>query len=274
MAQNERNTRDEARASVHRIARHGFSGDDREHLEQAIRDHVVARVIGYHSDGDRAANDHGGDGVYFRTLLGALLEPDPRYFHTILEHLTREQAPLIAVCETLVVPIANELGRMWLNDTETFVSISIASSRLQSLINQLAQERNLAARGNREKKILLARMPGDDHTLGLTVIAACFSEEGWTVDGGADLEAGDAAFAMLANGDYSIFGVSLGTRAHLDGFASIVARTHGLRVSRKPKIGVGGPVVAANPEIYLDIGADFAAADARQAVSFAEDMIR
>jgi methylmalonyl-CoA mutase cobalamin-binding subunit len=260
----------------------GRTGIDREQLEAAIRFHVLGRVAHLHQQaavGESAASayEQPCETIYFRTLLGALLERDPVYFRAMLEQLEIAQAPLIAVCQTLVMPISEELGRMWIDDRETFATISVASARLQLLVNHIAGASNSnSARTSpdRRRKILLARMPGDDHTLGLTVIAGCFTQEGWDVDGGADLEAGDASIAMIANGVYSVFGVSVGSSARLEDVRSVISKANRLRKRKQFKIGVGGPAVAGHVRDFLEMGADFAACDARQALSCAEEAVR
>ncbi len=261
-----------------------FSGASRLHidrakLELAIRDHVVRRVVMNHQHDGGAphaapAEPPSREGIYFKTLLGALLERDSTYFQAMLDQLEAEEAPLIAICQTLVMPISAELGQMWLDDRETFATISLASARLQMLVNHIAVSHSRNVPSDARRKILFARMPGDNHTLGLTVIAGCFTEEGWVVDGGADLEAGRATLDMIGAGDYAVFGISVGSTARLDDVAAIISKSDGLRRQKKFKIGVGGPAVGGRANAFLDIGADFAACDAREALSLAEEALR
>lgn len=257
----------------------GGSAFRRALLEAAIREHVVGRVVRHHRHDDVEKHDHQlqeppREGIYFKTLLGALLERDPIYFHAMLKQLEAEHAPLIAVCQTLVMPISAELGRMWLDDSETFATISVASARLQMLVNHMAASHSRNTPSDARRKILLARMPGEDHTLGLTVIAGCFTEEGWDVDGGADLEAGRTALAMISDGAYSVFGISVGSTARINDVQAVISKTDRLRRQKNFKIGVGGPAVAGRVREFLDIGADFAACDAREALSLAEEAVR
>ncbi|MCB1430624.1 MAG: cobalamin B12-binding domain-containing protein [Nitratireductor sp.] len=243
-------------------------------LQNAIRDHVAGKVAGLHGVRHKPGIPEVSS-VYYTELLAALLEPDPRYIRLMIERLENDEAPLLAICDTLVMPISTVLGKMWEEDSQSFMNISVATARLQTLVNQLSYSRQSFVSPEKRHRIFLARMKGDSHTLGLSMLAACFRERGWDVDGGPDEEISERAVSRVIKGNYSIFGLSINIDSQVGEVEPIIRKVAELR-SRgrgKPKIAVGGPIVAERMDLFLDMGADLVTNNARDAVFGAQELI-
>jgi methylmalonyl-CoA mutase cobalamin-binding subunit len=249
-----------------------LGGRDRVKLEHAIRHHLF-----HHEetpDTIRAEDMLGVDGtIHFRQFLSALLEHDPRYFRAALERLRQENVPLLVICETLIVPIAEELGRMWCEDIESFASITAASSRLQLLLTNLTDVDGPSFYDVDRPRILLMRMPSNDHTLGLSVIASVFHDEGWMVDGGPSLQSGKRAYSMARNGGYNMIGVSLAVGSTTQDVAAVIRNIRVACPDSETKILLGGPALACREEELDAAGADIVALDVRQAIQRANEMV-
>lgn len=245
---------------------------DRGKLEHAIRHHLF-----HHEDTPetiRAEDMLGVDGtIHFRQFLSALMEHDPRYFRAALERLRQEHVPLLVICETLIVPIAEELGRMWCEDIESFASVTAASSRLQLLLTSLTDAGGPSFCDEDRSRILLMRMPSNDHTLGLSVIASVFHDEGWMVDGGPSLQSGKRAYDMARNGGYKMIGVSLAVGSTTQDVAAVIKNIRTACPDSDTKILLGGPALAWREEELHAAGADIVALDVRQAIQRANDMV-
>ncbi|WP_394690203.1 B12-binding domain-containing protein [Hoeflea sp.] len=245
---------------------------DRGKLEQAIRHHLF-----HHEetpDTIRVEDMLDVDGtIHFRQFLSALMEHDPRYFRAALERLRQEHVPLLVICETLIVPIAEELGRMWCEDTESFASVTAASSRLQLLLTSLTDADGPSFYDEERPRILLMRMPSNDHTLGLSVIASVFHDEGWMVDGGPSLQSGKRAYDMARNGGYKVIGVSLAVASTTQDVATVIKNIRAACRGSDTKILLGGPALARREDALHATGADIVALDVRQAVQQANAMI-
>jgi methylmalonyl-CoA mutase cobalamin-binding subunit len=245
---------------------------DRGKLEQAIRHHLF-----HHEDTPESicADDMLAiDGtIHFRQFLSALLEQDPRYFRAALERLRKEHVPLLVICETLIVPIAEELGRMWCEDLESFASITAASSRLQLLLTSLSDADGPSFYDETRPRILLMRMPSNDHTLGLSVIGAVFHDEGWMVDGGPSLQTGNRAYAMARDGGYRMIGVSVAVGSPTQDVSAVVRRIRSSCPDPDTGILLGGPSLASRKAELHAAGADIVAHDVRQAIQLANEMI-
>jgi methylmalonyl-CoA mutase cobalamin-binding subunit len=245
---------------------------DRGKLEHAIRHHLF-----HHEDTPetiRAEDMLGVDGtIHFRQLLSALMEHDPRYFRAALERLRQEHVPLLVICETLIVPIAEELGRMWCEDIESFSSITAASSRLQLLLTSLTDVDGPSFYDEERPRILLMRMPSNDHTLGLSVIASVFHDEGWMVDGGPSLQSGKRAYDMARNGGYNMIGVSLAVGSTTEDVAAVIRNIRAACPNGETRILLGGPALGWREDELQAAGADIVAVDVRQAIQRANEMI-
>ncbi|OCW58509.1 cobalamin B12-binding domain-containing protein [Hoeflea olei] len=245
---------------------------DRSKLEQAIRHH-------FHFDGSATQPQdctcHPCDGtVHFRQMLSALLEKDPKYFRALLDRLRAERVPLLVICETLIVPVAEELGRMWCEDEESFSSVTAASSRLQLLLTSLSESDGPSFCDSERPRILLMRMPSNDHTLGLSVIASVFHEEGWSVDGGPSLTAGNRAYAMARDGGYKVIGVSVTVGSSTASIAAIIRKIRAACPDPETAILIGGPSLASRQEELRAAGADILATDVRQAIQAANALVK
>ncbi|MBL6430920.1 MAG: hypothetical protein HPM95_05735 [Alphaproteobacteria bacterium] len=84
----------------------------------------------------------------------------------------------------------------WSREEATFVEITLASGRIALAFNSISQayvERHLMQEegdalhpGDLEARLLLARMPGDNHALGLQIVETVFRQSGWQVKRGGD----------------------------------------------------------------------------------------
>lgn len=129
------------------------------------------------------------------------------------------------------------------------------------------------AREQQSRRILLAKVSGEEHTLGLLVVTACFQEAGWEVSGGAELVCGNRMFRTLADGQFSVLGLSVGISVELDKLSAIIKKARSM--SANPGIGicVGGPALIADRDRFSNVGADFIATDALTAIKNAEARI-
>ena len=238
---------------------------DRGKLENAIRHHLFTHEE--HVEADHGSTVEGT--IHFRQFMSALLEPDSKYFDAVRERLQSERVPLLVICETLIVPVSDELGRMWCSDTQPFGTITMATARMQALLNALTDPPGASVDMEERPRILLMRMPGNDHTLGLSVTAAVFRDEGWAVDGGASLEMGADALRMVREGGYTVIGLSVSTFDGPDEIRAVMKRVRKACPDTKTPIMIGGASLGPRRDTLRDCGADLIAVDVRQAMQLA-----
>lgn len=209
--------------------------------------------------------------TYRAALTKALIETDPRGHREIIEELQRTDLPMHTLAIHLFSPVAAQLGRLWCNDETDFIQVAVASTRLGMIVNHLSQTRGQAIRDRqRAKRVLLARTRGAMHTIGVSIVASCFRDMGWEVDGGADLELDDSLYMRLSNSSYALLGISVGRVDEVDECADAIRRVQSNRGLSKMKIAVGGPAVMKDPRAFGSIGADMVAKSALEVMHLAD----
>lgn len=258
----------------------GRASLDSVKLEKAIRGHVIGPLKNAHPVGKEAGNGRAEpsteelfDGLTHSQIMAALLSPVPGPFNDMLDAMLERENRLKHVCSRVVGPAAEELGEMWHQDRASFAQVSVACSRLSMMIHQVAAARRPQRQGSHARSILFARMPNADHTIGLSVIAACFREAGWDVDGGADLSADDDLVRKLGMRRYSVFGLSVGRTEEISGASACFRSVRRKLANSRPLFLAGGPVIALNGLDASGLNADFVAGDAWQALAVAEESI-
>ncbi len=210
---------------------------------------------------------------YRAALTEALINADPRGHREMIEELQRSDLPMHTLAIQLFSPVAAQLGRLWCNDETDFIQVAVASTRLGMIVNHLSQNRSQAIRDRQKvRRVLLARTQGALHTIGVSIVASCFRDMGWDVDGGADLELDDSLYLRLSNSSYSLLGISVGRVDEVDQCAAAIRRVQSSRSTSTMKIAVGGPAVMKNPRAFGSIGADMVARSALEVMHLADRM--
>lgn len=200
-------------------------------------------------------------------LLSALFEKDRTRLALLVEALREQRPRLVHLYRALLVPVAARLGNMWRDDSASFVDVTVASARLQFVVNELTAHVDLdPPRAALDRRVLLARPRGEAHTIGLAIVEACFRSAGWEACGGAVLEADSALFSELQSRSYSVLGLSVGSIAAAEGLAETIKAARKVSRNRAIKVCLGGAAVAGEPRLFAAMGADFLADDAMDAV--------
>jgi MerR family transcriptional regulator, light-induced transcriptional regulator len=173
----------------------------------------------------------------------------------------------------LITPAARRLGKMWEEDTCDFVEVTLALGRLHRALRGLShlflsQQPPAASVG----RILLSNVPGEQHTLGLVMVAEFFVRAGWTVDLGHPLDSPDLG-AVVRDEWYDVAGFSAACDTSLGTLKREVGRVR--RASRNPRLRilVGGRVFDDAPALVKRVGADASASDAREAPAVAASLL-
>lgn len=169
----------------------------------------------------------------------------------------------------LLAPAARLLGQRWMEDACSFVDVTIGVNWLQRMLRELSAGPNRRNPGFRhERRIILATLPDEQHTFGLSILGEFFLRAGWEVRTVPRVAAADLV-GLLDGYWFDVIGLSAGSEVRLPAVAAVV-RT--LRpVSRNPNIRVlVGGAAFQDPDSIAFVGADATAGDARTAVREAE----
>lgn len=210
---------------------------------------------------------------YRAALEKALIDMDPRAHRAMIEELQQSGVPMQTLAIHLFSPVAAQLGNQWCDDEIDFMLVAVASTRLSMIINHLSHVSSHRTQEDRPvRRVLLARTGRAAHTIGVAIVASCFREMGWMVDGGVDTELDDTIYTRLSNTPYHLLGISVGQVDQVEECVRTIRRIHANPTTRRMKIAVGGPAVLASPDAFNRIGADIVAHSALQVVSYADSI--
>lgn len=207
--------------------------------------------------------------VFARLLLDDDIDA-PRVF---LAELRAGGVSLDIVFLDLFSPAARRLGEMWSADLCDFTAVTLGLWRLQRLLYENAPSFQADAEPQADgRRILLASMPGEQHTFGMYMVAEYFRRAGWDVIDGPMASAADVVAAVSRNW-FEIVGLSLSCDRGLDAMAALIRDIR--RSSRNGALGIiaGGSVFNEHPDAVLRVDADVSAADAREALDAAQDLL-
>jgi methanogenic corrinoid protein MtbC1 len=149
---------------------------------------------------------------------------------------------------------ARMMGSRWEDDLASSAEVIIGAGRIYRILRQL-RDRFLFARPLRpdDYRAVFASVPGEVHTLGITIAADYMRRRGWQVDlrSGMDHE---ALVDQIGHSDYSIIGLSGSTSAAIFPLTRLIVA---LRISNpRAWIVIGGTIVQAVPDIVTLVDAD------------------
>jgi MerR family transcriptional regulator, light-induced transcriptional regulator len=240
-------------------ARDGYglpsSGDRHDTAVQRLADQVVLRL----ADRLHPEPGHLRDLVTLNAFVAALLDGDDTLSLTMARAVMDGQASRKTVYFGTLAPAALRLGDMWERDEISFLQLSMASGRIFSILRTLRRE--LAGRASPLRGGALAlfgSVPGEEHTLGVTMAADLFREAGWQVD----LRAGvthDILIAAAESSPYAVIGLSAGHPSSVPALTRLVGALR--QAAPLARILLAGHVVDMMPGLGRISGVDLATTD-------------
>ena len=181
--------------------------------------------------------------------------------------------PLEIIYLELLAPVARRLGQLWEEDRCDFTAVTIGLCCLQQVVLENSPSfQPRSARGDVERRVLLAPVPGEQHSFGILMVGEFFRRQGWEVASGSGASVRELA-ALVRRQWFAAVGFSLACEERLDALARTIREVR--RASRNPQIGVlvGGRLFVERPELAALVGADATAADGQQAALKAETLL-
>lgn len=208
-----------------------------------------------------------------RALAEPVLRGDMPAAMAALAALRARNLPLERIYLEVLAPVARLLGTMWEEDRCDFTAVTVGLCCLQQLL--LENSGSFGPRPGRrdgQRRILLAPVPGEQHSFGLVMVGEFFRRQGWDVCSGTGAAAREIV-ATTRKQWFSMVGFSVSCESRLQALASLIHEIR--RASRNPQIGVlvGGGIFMEQPELATLVGADATATDGQQAVLKAETLL-
>lgn len=207
-------------------------------------------------------------------LVRHLTAPEEEAVDAYLDGVLEDGVSCEAVYLDLLAPAARLLGTMWEEDTCDFVAVTVALGRMQRVLRSLGHLflAGAATPGQPAGRIFLTCLPGEQHTLGLVMVAEFFVRAGWWTDLGHPVS--EAELMQSVRGEwYDVVGVSMACDSSLPRLKRELQAIR--RASRNPSVRlmVGGRAFDADPALVGRVGAHGTAGDARGAVGAAAALL-
>ena len=246
-------------------------------LVRTIEGEIVPRLVLARRTGGTPANVTPAAGISpdeidVKELVRILLVHDVAVASAYVETVRQRGASLEAVCLALLAPAARELGLLWEEDECDFMQVTVGLCRLHHLLRELSPEfRSDKTDRRMDRHILLAPVPGDQHTFGIALVAQFLRKAGWEVWNEFPVQTVEILDIVRQN-SFAVVGLSVGSETRIDDVITIIRAIRQASRNRSVGVLVGGPVLVARPELAVLMGADATASDGPQAVLRAEQL--
>lgn len=171
----------------------------------------------------------------------------------------------------LLEPTARLLGDLWNEDKADFVDVTIGVSRLQRLVH-VFEGLGQIPDYDEKRRVLLAAAPGEQHSLGSTIVQKFLRAGGWHVWSCASPNIEEPA-EIVAREWFGVVGFSLGSDVHLQSLKDAIALVRQRSLNRRLGVMIGGSAVARDPDLVDKVGADGTAANGPAAVVLAKKLL-
>jgi methanogenic corrinoid protein MtbC1 len=237
-------------------------------ITTAIERDVLPRLAAAH----RGAADAGrAPHPALEPLFADILSDDAGAALSRIEALRDAGEPIPDLLLDLITPVARRLGEYWTADLCSFVDVTVGLWRLQQAIGALGLPPHEVFAAP-QRRVLLAGAPGEQHTLGLLMVAEFFRRAAWEVDtlvGGGS----EPLLARVAAEPFAVLGLTAGSTPRLGAVGTLIRALRQASANRQLVILLGGPAFLGRPELARELGADATALDGPTAVQRAESLV-
>lgn len=246
-------------------------------LAQTIEAEIIPRLMLAHggvSDAPQAAA--GTAGISAREIhdfANLVLAQDAGVVRRCVHAIRARGVGPKALCLDLLAPAARRLGELWEADLCDFTQVTLGLWRIQQVLHDVSPSfRSDLHSGESGRRVLLATLPGEQHTFGLSMVADFFRQRRWDVRLDTQGPRGEALRLLRAE-CFDLVGVSLGSETRVDELAEWIVAARRVSLQRDIVVMVGGPIFVSRPEWVPLVGADATAHDASAAVDMAESLL-
>lgn len=240
-------------------------------LQRTIETELVPRLLMVHRTGSvrpsgnpaiaRKVADH-----ELTAFLDCVIGTDDAAAPTFVRQLIDQGVSVEGIYLDLLAPTARELGIRWEDDECSFVDVTVALGRLQRVLRDLSQlfQSDSTTLPESEGHVLLTCLPGEQHTLGLILVAEFLMRDGFRVLIGSPWSESDL-LEQVRTEWFDVIGFSAGCDSKLSTLKREIARIRSASRNPDVKILVGGQVFSLEHELVARVGADAWAQNAKEA---------
>ncbi|MCC5975760.1 MAG: cobalamin B12-binding domain-containing protein [Rubellimicrobium sp.] len=237
---------------------------------QLLADEVVRRLANQHLEDTVAGLGPGIPTV--EQFHAALVSSDSDAAFRLIRQERHDGTPLEAVYLGTLAAASRHLGVLWDEDRISFLQLTVAAGRIFEIMRWLRRQIPQPSGVDvLTKHALFATVPGEMHSIAITISADLFRNRGWEIEllTGLDHE---ALIEAIAGRGYRIIGLSASNAGMVVPLTRMIVA---LRITHpEAKILVSGRIVEEVPGLNALIRADAVLADGDNAVAMCERLAR
>lgn len=200
----------------------------------------------------------------YQAYLDALRRGDRRAAMKVARSALEQGVDIRDLYIQVFQPALYEIGRLWENNQISVAQEHLATAITQSIMAQLAG--SVFGAPPRGRTLVATCLGGEQHEIGMRMVADTFELEGWEVIYlGANVPPDDVV-ALLSERHADLLAISVTLNSHLTVARELIAAVRATPSVAGCRIMVGGQVINCLPELCQTLGADLTARDAREAL--------
>jgi methanogenic corrinoid protein MtbC1 len=240
-------------------------------LSKIVAEHVLPQLVALHAPVQPAQPVVVLRSGEISELARLVMGPDNEDAINYLLKLKDDGVSLDDLHAELLEPTARLLGELWNEDKADFVDVTIGVSRLQRLVHVFERLGQIPDY-DEKRRVLLAAAPGEQHSLGSTIVQKFLRAGGWHVWTCASPDINEPA-EIAAKEWFAVVGFSLGSDVHVPSLKEAISRVRERSLNPRLGIMIGGSAVTRQPELVEAVGADGTAANGPAAVVLAKKLL-
>jgi methanogenic corrinoid protein MtbC1 len=205
-------------------------------------------------------------------FVSDLLQDDESALRARVAHLMQQGLTAGVVCEDLLGGAARRMGCLWEDDRCDFVQVTIGVGLLHGLLRSLGPQLGGGAAAASGLRLLLAQLPQEQHTFGLSMLAHSFQAAGWAVSATNGTGA-QGAPAWVRGHFVDAVGFTIGSELLLEPLRREIVAVRGASSNPAVVVMVGGPLMVLHPGWVRELGADASPRQAQDAPAMAARLV-
>jgi len=190
-----------------------------------------------------------------------------------VERLQQDGTQIETIWLDLLGPSAVLLGEMWNRDECDFLEVTLCTWRLHEILRSTTTlSNNIMESRTPKRRILIASLPGEQHSFGLAIIEAMFRRSGWHVWSWPGASTQELT-RLVETEWFAVIGLSLSASERIDDLSGVIHSLRRASQNRSAGFVVGGPTFVEHPEFAARVGANAAATNGRQAILQAHNLL-
>ena len=208
-----------------------------------------------------------------KAFVELVLQKDAQVATEFARRLLAKGVPLVSVYTDLLTISAQQLGDMWAQDTLDFANITLAACQLTKVFRSLQEDKPACPVGVGSASILLATLPGSQHSLGIQILGDLFEREAWNVQISI-AEPIETIANVVAINRFDVVGISVSALTNCPDLHLLMKQVRARSLNPKVSIVLGGALVSCEAGVLDDAGADFVTSDPAAAIDWAAKAVR